>query len=161
AARNAFFSVSYVKVGLTPDGGATSFLAESCPRQLLTELCLTGDRISAERLHALGAVNRLVDAGTALAEALAFATRLAAGPQRGVGPGGGDDGARCPARAGSRVDGRVAGRRRGGRGHRRVPGKAHAGLRRAARQGQVIHPPPARYDMHAPFAPRFPIRSLA
>src|SRR5262245_50314954 len=70
AARTAFFSVSYVKVGLTPDGGATAFLAESCSRQLLTELCLTGDRISAERLHAFGAVNRLVDAGTALAEAL-------------------------------------------------------------------------------------------
>jgi enoyl-CoA hydratase/carnithine racemase len=82
AARNAFFSVSYVKVGLTPDGGATAFLAESCSRQLLTELCLTGDRISAERLHALGAVNRLVDAGAAKAEALALAARLAAGPAR-------------------------------------------------------------------------------
>ena len=28
AARNAVFSVAYVKVGLTPDGGATAFLAE-------------------------------------------------------------------------------------------------------------------------------------
>jgi enoyl-CoA hydratase/carnithine racemase len=82
AARNAFFSVSYVRVGLTPDGGATSFLAECCSRQLLTELCLTGDRISAERLHALGAVNRLVEPGTAQAEALSLAARLAAGPAR-------------------------------------------------------------------------------
>lgn len=46
AARNAVFSVAYVKVGLTPDGGATAFLAESLSRQALTELCLTGDRIS-------------------------------------------------------------------------------------------------------------------
>src|SRR5262249_3644305 len=82
AARNAFFAVSYVKVGLTPDGGATAFLAELCSRQLLTELCLTGDRISAERLYGFGAVNRLVDAGAALAEALALAARLAAGPAR-------------------------------------------------------------------------------
>ncbi|MEP6588312.1 MAG: enoyl-CoA hydratase-related protein, partial [Polaromonas sp.] len=38
-ARNAFFSVAYVKVGLTPDGGATAFLAEFVSRQVLTELC--------------------------------------------------------------------------------------------------------------------------
>jgi enoyl-CoA hydratase/carnithine racemase len=82
AARNAFFAVSYIKVGLTPDAGATAFLAESCSRQLLTELCLTADRIGAERLHAFGAVNRLVDAGTALKEALALAARLADGPAR-------------------------------------------------------------------------------
>ena len=51
AARNAVFSVAYVKVGLTPDGGATAFLAEFVSRQVLTELCLTGERISGERLR--------------------------------------------------------------------------------------------------------------
>ncbi|MBS0465815.1 MAG: enoyl-CoA hydratase/isomerase family protein, partial [Proteobacteria bacterium] len=43
AAKNAQFSVAYVKVGLTPDGGATALLAEFVSRQLLTELCLTGE----------------------------------------------------------------------------------------------------------------------
>ena len=66
AARNAVFSVAYVKVGLTPDGGATAFLAEFVSRQVLTELCLTGERISGERLHALGPVNRLAEPGEAL-----------------------------------------------------------------------------------------------
>jgi enoyl-CoA hydratase/carnithine racemase len=42
AARNASFSVAYVKVGLSPDGGATAFLSDFVSRQLLTELCLTG-----------------------------------------------------------------------------------------------------------------------
>ena len=42
AAKNSVFSVAYVKVGLTPDGGATAFLAEFVSRQVLTELCLTG-----------------------------------------------------------------------------------------------------------------------
>ncbi len=65
AARDAVFSVAYVKVGLTPDGGATAFLAEFVSRQVLTELCLTGERISGERLHALGAVNRLAEPGEA------------------------------------------------------------------------------------------------
>ncbi|PUA18237.1 hypothetical protein C7W93_13220 [Glaciimonas sp. PCH181] len=75
-------AVAYVKVGLTPDGGATAFLAEFVSRQILTELCLTGDRITGERLHAMGAVNRLTDHGGAVAEAVVLAARLGAGPAR-------------------------------------------------------------------------------
>jgi hypothetical protein len=75
AARNSLFSVAYVKVGLTPDGGATAFLAEFVSRQVLTELCLTGERISGERMHALGPVNRLAEPGQALADAVALADR--------------------------------------------------------------------------------------
>jgi len=81
AAKNAQFSVAYVKVGLTPDGGATAFLAEFVSRQVLTELCLTGERVSGERLHALGPVNRLADPGQALAQALALAAQVAVGPE--------------------------------------------------------------------------------
>ncbi|WP_159918285.1 oxepin-CoA hydrolase, alternative type [Pantoea sp. 18069] len=84
AARNAAFSVAYVKIGLTPDGGATAFLAEFVSRQVLTELCLTGERISGERMHALGPVNRLAEPGQALAQALALATQLAAGPDEAM-----------------------------------------------------------------------------
>lgn len=80
AARNAFFTMAYVKVGLSPDGGATSFLAQFLSRQQMTELCLLGERIPAERLHALGAVNRLSEPGAALSDALALAERVAAGP---------------------------------------------------------------------------------
>ena len=81
AARNAVFSVAYVKVGLTPDGGATAFLAEFVSHQVLTELCLTGERISGERLHALGPVNRLAEPGHALAQAVALAAQVATGPE--------------------------------------------------------------------------------
>lgn len=81
-ARDAYFSVAYVKVGLTPDGGATFFLSELMPRQLLTELCLTGDRLAAERLAQFGAVNRLAEPGRAVDGAVALAQRLAAGPAR-------------------------------------------------------------------------------
>ena len=84
AARNAVFSVAYVKVGLTPDGGATAFLAEFVSRQVLTELCLTGERISGERLHALGPVNRLAAPGQALDTALALARQVADGPTQAM-----------------------------------------------------------------------------
>jgi len=85
AARNAAFSVAYVKIGLTPDGGATAFLAQFVSRQVLTELCLTGERVSGERLHALGPVNRLAEPGEALAQAIALAQQLAAGPDEAMG----------------------------------------------------------------------------
>ena len=84
AAKNAVFSVAYVKVGLTPDGGATAFLAEFVSRQVLTELCLTGERISGERLHALGPVNRLAEPGQALAGALELAGQIAGGPEQAM-----------------------------------------------------------------------------
>ena len=82
AAQDAFFSVAYIKVGLTPDGGITAFLAEFVSRQILTELCLTGERITADRLHAMGAVNRLTHKGAALAEAITLGAQLAKGPAR-------------------------------------------------------------------------------
>ena len=85
AAKDAVFSVAYVKVGLTPDGGATAFLSEFVSRQVLTELCLTGVPLSGERLHALGAVNRLVESGQALTHAMALATEVAKGPQQAMG----------------------------------------------------------------------------
>lgn len=84
AAKTAVFSVAYVRIGLTPDAGATSFLAEFVSRQVLTELCLTGERISGERLHALGPVNRLVEHGEALAAAVALASQVAGGPERAM-----------------------------------------------------------------------------
>ncbi|WP_312569727.1 oxepin-CoA hydrolase, alternative type [Comamonas sp.] len=81
AAKNSVFSVAYVKVGLTPDGGATAFLSEFVSRQVLTELCLTGERISGERLSQLGAVNRLAEPGQAIVLALALAQQIAQGPE--------------------------------------------------------------------------------
>ncbi|CUB00768.1 oxepin-CoA hydrolase, alternative type [Comamonas thiooxydans] len=82
AARDSLFSVAYVKVGLTPDGGATAFLAEFVSRQVLTELCLTGERISGERMYALGPVNRLAEPGQALVDAVALAAQIATGPDQ-------------------------------------------------------------------------------
>ena len=83
--REAQFSVAYVKVGLTPDGGATAFLAQFLSRQQLTQLCLSGERFDGARLHAMGAVNQLAEPGQALAAAVALAASLEAGPARAMG----------------------------------------------------------------------------
>ena len=48
---------------------------------MLTELCLTGERVSGERMHQLGVVNRLAEPGQALEQAIALAQQVAAGPE--------------------------------------------------------------------------------
>ncbi len=76
AARDAVFAASYSNVALSPDGGLSWHLAQSLPRQLASEWLMGGERIAAERLHALGLVNQLAESGQALAAALALAQRL-------------------------------------------------------------------------------------
>ena len=76
AANNSVFAMAYSNLGLSPDAGASWNLTHALPRQLSAELLLLGDRISAERLHALGVVNRIVDSGHALPQALALADRI-------------------------------------------------------------------------------------
>ncbi len=77
AASSAQFVMSYVKVGLTTDGGASWFLAQSLPRQLATEILIEGKPVSASRLLELGLVNKVVTDGAALDAALAWADELA------------------------------------------------------------------------------------
>lgn len=68
--------MSYARVGLTPDGGGSWFLAQALPRQLATEVLIEGKPIGAARLHELGVVNRLVKPGTARDAAVAWADEL-------------------------------------------------------------------------------------
>ena len=78
AARNAVFVMAYSNVALSPDGGASWSLSQALPRQLATEILMCGDRLTAQRLHDLGIVNRVVPAAELEAETLKVATQLAA-----------------------------------------------------------------------------------
>jgi len=80
AAADAKFVMSYVKLALTPDGGGSDSLARALPPQMALELLLDGGVCTAERLHALGVVNRVVSHGEAFTTAMAWAQRLATGP---------------------------------------------------------------------------------
>ena len=87
AARDAYVSVAYIRIGITPDGGATAFFGTALPRQLVSEMVFTGDRIPVERLHAAGLVNRLTEPGGALSAAMEWAADLAARPPRAIAGG--------------------------------------------------------------------------
>jgi enoyl-CoA hydratase/carnithine racemase len=76
AARNSVFVMAYSSIALSPDGGGSWSLSRAVPRQLATELLMCGERIGAERLQQLGVVNRLVDAGQALQQALQLGEQL-------------------------------------------------------------------------------------
>ncbi len=77
AAQDARFILSYARIGLTPDGGATWHLCRALPRALVQQLIWLAEPVSAAQLHAHGLVNWVTDTGRALSEALAVAERLA------------------------------------------------------------------------------------
>lgn len=76
AADDAKFVMSYARVGLTPDGGGSWFLAQALPRPLAAEVLIEGKPIGATRLAELGVVNRLAKPGSALDTAIDWADDL-------------------------------------------------------------------------------------
>lgn len=78
AADDARFILSYGRIGLSPDGGATWALAQALPRALLQQLVWLGEPVTAQQLHAWGVVGWVTDRGQAVSEALRLAERLAA-----------------------------------------------------------------------------------
>ena len=77
AGQSARFVMAYVNVGLTPDGGGSWLTTRNLPRQSAAEMLLEGGSWSAQRLHELGLVNRVVTDGAALESALGWADALA------------------------------------------------------------------------------------
>jgi enoyl-CoA hydratase len=77
AARDAKFGLPEVKRGLVAVGGGLLRLPRRIPYHLAMEIALGGESFSAERMHQVGLVNRIVDPGTALQAALDLAGKLA------------------------------------------------------------------------------------
>jgi enoyl-CoA hydratase/carnithine racemase len=78
AADNARFVLSYGRVGLSPDAGATWQLARRLPRAVAMRMLWLPEPMAARDWQSLGLVNELVDSGHTLPRALALAERLAA-----------------------------------------------------------------------------------
>jgi enoyl-CoA hydratase/carnithine racemase len=81
AARSAFVSTGYVRVGLSGDYGIAWLLTRTVGSARARELMFTGERVDAERAERIGLFNRVVDDARLQAEAFAFAKSLAEGPQ--------------------------------------------------------------------------------
>ena len=77
AARSAMLGLPEITLGLFPGAGGSQRLMRQLPACWAKQLMFTGDRISAEEAMRLGLINRVVDDGEALAEAMALAARIA------------------------------------------------------------------------------------
>ncbi|HEX2851259.1 MAG TPA: crotonase/enoyl-CoA hydratase family protein [Acidimicrobiales bacterium] len=76
ASGNARFGLPEVKRSLVAAAGGLFRLPRALPSRIAMELALTGDPIDAERAYALGLVNRLVEPGQAVDEAVALAEAI-------------------------------------------------------------------------------------
>lgn len=77
AADNAKFVLSYGRIGLSPDGGASWQLMQRLPRSLALQMLWLPEPLTAQQLHAHGIVNWVSASGQALTQALEVAERLA------------------------------------------------------------------------------------
>jgi enoyl-CoA hydratase len=76
AAEHATFAITEAKVGRGTPWAAP--LIHMLPQRIMMELLLTGEPMSARRLHELGYVNRVVPPAQLLPECVALAQRIAA-----------------------------------------------------------------------------------
>ena len=81
AARSAFVSTGYAKVGLSGDYGIAWLLTRTIGSARARELMFTAERVDSERCERIGLVNRVVDDARLQDEAFAFARSLAEGPR--------------------------------------------------------------------------------
>ena len=84
AADNAFFTLAYVKIGTTPDGGASYFLPRTVGMKRAMEIALLSERLTAEVAERYGLINRVVPQAQLAAETLKMAERLAGGATQAI-----------------------------------------------------------------------------
>ena len=80
AADNAKFTMSYTRVGLSPDGSSTYFLSRHVGLRRALELTLTNRVLTAQEALEWGIVNRILPAERLLGEAAELAANLSNGP---------------------------------------------------------------------------------
>jgi len=85
AAKSAYFLQAFVNIGLVPDGGSTWILAKAIGKARATQMMMLGERISAEQAADWGLIYKAVEDAALMDEAMALATRLAAGPTLALG----------------------------------------------------------------------------
>jgi enoyl-CoA hydratase len=78
ASTTATFGIPEVKRSLVAGAGGLFRLGRKIPLNIAMELTLTGDPIDATRAHHFGLVNRLVEPGQALEEAIKLAEQICA-----------------------------------------------------------------------------------
>jgi 2-(1,2-epoxy-1,2-dihydrophenyl)acetyl-CoA isomerase len=85
AADTAFFTLAYVNIGTSPDGGGTYLLPRTVGMKKAMEIAMLGDRFDANTAEKWGLVNFVVPAAQLAEETRKLAERLASGPTHAIG----------------------------------------------------------------------------
>lgn len=85
AAQSSTFTLSYTRVGLSPDGSSTYFLPRLVGTRRALELALTNRTLAASEALEWGLVNRLAKDTELVDQAREWVRELAAGPTRAFG----------------------------------------------------------------------------
>jgi len=80
AADNAKFTLAYIHLATTPDGGASFFLPRMVGQKRAAEIALLGDRFGAAEAERWGLINRVVPLAELEATVAKLAGRMAKGP---------------------------------------------------------------------------------
>ncbi len=80
AVRSAYFLQAFRRIGLSPDVGSSWTLPRRAGVARAMELSMLGEKLPAPMALEWGLINRVVDDGQALAEAMKIARELAQGP---------------------------------------------------------------------------------
>ena len=80
ATESAYFMLAFVNIGLTPDGGASAFVAARAGAARAAEMAMLGDRVPAAQALQWGLINEVVSDAEFTAESDALVERLAQGP---------------------------------------------------------------------------------
>ncbi|UKV14346.1 enoyl-CoA hydratase [Thalassospiraceae bacterium SW-3-3] len=81
AAEETVFTLAYIHIGTSPDGGSTHSLPRLVGMKKAKEIAFLGDRFTATDAHECGLVNKVVPADQLASATAKYATRLAAGPR--------------------------------------------------------------------------------
>lgn len=80
AADDAYFLMSFVNIGLIPDGGATALIPARAGHARAAQMMFLGERVPADKALEWGLVNEVVPAGELAGRAGEIAAKLAVGP---------------------------------------------------------------------------------
>ena len=85
AAEDAFFTLAYCHIGLSPDGSSTYMLPRIVGQRKAMELALLGERFGAAEALRLGLVNKVVPSAQLEKATLEIAEKLAKSPTKSIG----------------------------------------------------------------------------
>ena len=85
AAEDTAFTLAYIKIGASPDGGSTHSLTRIVGVRKAMEIAMLGDNFGAAEALDVGLVNRVVPTADLKTETAKLAKRLASGPTHALG----------------------------------------------------------------------------